>query len=398
MLTQKPNVVKKMVTLLTDPEASYLSLVKQPANRTPFAVLKSEDVRTLKTENDMSKDTTTTALIHKFQFDKEQFGSEESVRKHMDSHGYEAGYTVEDSDAVFVIKGVDESAFESIEPIADTVAGVTMFVGTQKSVVTESEDPEAIKKDAESDDKPEDTATPETTEKTEEVVEEVEKTEETPAEEVVEEVEKTEEVVDEVAETILKTETFDGAEVVKKYDSWQAGYDNETLADELSKGNDGTPLGYYPAEYALSNVIKSLTSSGDTDKIPAACAEFGVLVQKLAELSQGKDLVMKAAFAKDVEVIEKEEVAKSEVEETPSHVFKSEEDFNTAVEAVVKSLIDPLAETVEKSCNRLNRMEQLKVTRKGATAPADTAPPTPEVVEKTEISPLLRNSLGILNQ
>ena len=360
MLTQVTQKVKKVVTLLTEPTANFISLVDHASTQTPFKVVKRENVTKITNEK---MDTTTpldTAVIHKMEFDKAAFPTEESVSKHMDSHGYESSFSIEDTEKVFVIKGIDASAFDTIDEIPANEAGLTMFVGVVKSAKVS--DIEVVEK-AEGDDN--------VVEKPEGEAKVVEKSEGD----------------DKVVEAVFKNDNFDSAEVVKKYAYWIAE-GTTSLADELSQGNDGCVLGHYDVMDAFTNVTYNLIKRGEEDKIPAVCEELGKLMVSLARLaSGGNELVMKTLLDKPesaAEVVEKSDSKSDEISEAVTKAL-------LPLTQEVADLKDSIGERIQKSEDRIASVEQLKVTRKSAV---NDEPATPTTTQKSDKPNLSRSLLG----
>lgn len=363
-MKQEPKVVTRKVKVLTNPNPTYVSLVKNGAIQEPFKVLKTAEKGP---EMPIQKRETTTkngdGAVRKIVFDNSVYETEASVKKYLDDNGY-SDYKITKDGATFVAEGKD---VKDSDFVAKSIKSVPMsadksilgYVGTlaEKSETTT----ETTQKDA-------------------------------------------------------KGEKTQKQERVVKLSYWDMySSDDQTVQGVIKDGmKDGVPPGcteiIQATAYAMANVLKA--APADRKKMIASIgAEFGDLINATADLYDGV-IAEKAVktdntkkFAEDyraevagiVEAVEKgakpektEKTEKSETTEKPAPTAKTETtektektektetvqapalDVAALTEAMTKA-IAPLAEKVDGLTKKVDTVQGIaEDARNRATKSAET--------------------------
>jgi hypothetical protein len=134
MKREASKIVKK-VTLLTDPEPQFNSIVRAGANGTPLRVIKSDE---LTQEAEMPKNLKNgTADIAKLTFKGDNFKTEEQVQAWLDAGKYVETTIKAEDDGSFTVEGNTELANVQEIEVED---GVTSFVGELAEKASETND------------------------------------------------------------------------------------------------------------------------------------------------------------------------------------------------------------------------------------------------------------------
>lgn len=283
-----PKKRMKVAHLLTDPKASFVSLVDHGANQTPFSVVKMAGFQSKSTGEEGQAGTPTfngleveamagkgDVVIQKITFDKSVFTDEEAVKAYLDKAGIAS--EIADEDGLFVAKSEAHADADSVD--VDAEDGVTY------SLVKQDEDAEGG-----------------------------EEATETKADEA-------EDGTDEVAKSFLLPD-LSSQETVQKYDAWWASYSEaKDITDVLRAGADGLPIGIYELNDAFYTAFRNSLSDGDYTAARAAVTEFGELAIRLAQA-----LEVATVAGADVEKATKAAVlddANENTEETPEDTTKT---------------------------------------------------------------------------
>lgn len=360
-MKQEPKVVTRKVKVLTNPNPTFVSLVKNGAIQEPFKVLKTAEKGP---EMPIQKRETTTksgdGAVRKIVFDNSVYETEASVKKYLDDNGY-SDYEITKDGATFVAEGKDvkdsdfvAKSIKSVPMTADkTVLG---YVGTLA-------------------------------EKTETTTEKTEKTEKD-----------------------AKGEKTQKQERVVKLSYWDMySSDDQTVQGVIKDGmKDGVPPGcteiIQATAYAMANVLKAAPS--DRKKMIASIgAEFGDLINATADLYDGviaekavkSDNTKKfaegyrAEVAGIIEAVEKgvkpestEKTEKSETPEKPAPTTKTETTEKTetvqapaldlaAITDAITKTIAPLSTQVGDLAKKLDAVQGIaEDARNRATKSAET--------------------------
>jgi len=274
-MTRNPITVQKVVTLLSDAHPTFVSLVGHGANQTPFKSVKVAELPQTQpiADTTMSKPAepvTKGAVgappagteINKIVFAGEQFPTDAAVTTYLTAKGY-SNFAVEAVDSSFVVKAMDENAFESITPIAATDAGVTFFVGK----LAAGADPIATAV----------IAAPVVATKAEVPV-------------VVVARERTKVSKAEVRRNQFKVTKADETpdQLVQKYCDYYCCCGPEvgelTLADAIADVNCGLPVGYWDVNDAFRQALRNRILTGDVAGIAALATQFGEILVKLCNI------------------------------------------------------------------------------------------------------------------
>jgi hypothetical protein len=431
----KPKRVKKAVTLITDANPSFVSLVGHGANQTPFRVVKIADL----TEHDqpMSKNNNTqkagevtqdapipkgkqpqssdvvpgtageaTPDLHKFIFAGESYPTVESVEKFLKDDGYE-NFTVEKIDGDegsfgWVVKSIDEDAFEKIEAI-QRAEGVTMFVGTLKAAskpgakkapgINEAASGAGTGSIADAGGIP--NSTPDNTTGATDGVPSADK-EKKKGKNKAKKIESAE-LAAVFAPMIPVTGEQASAKKIDSYCAYLGRGGGVSIEEILEDAADGFPIGFSDVSSAFQGALKNLVLAKQVDKLPELMTEYGNILATLIKLTTSLEEEEQFATASkkmfgEVPATEttkkqgKTEEGQVAVEKTvgqPSEVetaiAKALAPFQTALESiqadmVKKTDLDPLSERVEKVASRVTTIEAARVTRKSVSA-TDAASP-----------------------
>ena len=282
-MDRKPTTVKKVVTLLMDAHPTFVSLVGHGANQTPFKSVKIADLSEMQQtqKNAMSKPAEPVVKgaagepagteIHKIVFAGAQFPTADSVTTYMTSKGY-SNFVVDAIDNSFVVKAIDETAFQSITPIAAKEDGVTFFVG---KLITAANPPVSVNQ----------VETVKTADAT--TVTARERTRTTKAD------------TRRSLFVVAKGEAVKADDLVKKYVDYYGNSSGMTCAETLEDVVCGLPLGYWDLSDAFRYALRARIAAGDTAGITALTAEYGTLLTKLATLTTSVEKADERAAALD---------------------------------------------------------------------------------------------------
>lgn len=237
----------KVAHLLTDPTASFVSLVDHGANQVPFSVVKMAGMQSKSTGEEGHAGTPIfngleveamagkgDVVIQKITFDQSVFTDEEAVKAYLKKAGIEAD--IEDKDGLFVVKSETEAEAEGVQVDAED--------GVVYTLLKEADDADA-EGDAET---------------------KAAETDKTP-----------------VAKSFLNSD-MTAEETVQKYDAWWASYSEaKDITDVLRAGADGLPIGIYELNDAFYTAFRNSLSDGDYTAARAAVQEFGELAIRLAQ-------------------------------------------------------------------------------------------------------------------
>lgn len=320
-MRREARTLVKVARVLTDAEPEFVSIVKTGANKTPFkavrcntdeegentmqvrqrqrhaaAALDPQPVHPLK-ESVVKAEGYEIAAI---EFSKDEaFADEVAVKAWLDDGGY-TGYAIETVEGGWSVS--NKSA--EFEPGLRTVSsgkGYDVMIGKVKTA-EKTEDGTSEEKTASVTE-----VNPVATTKTEGG-----------------EPTKEEDKAAGHGETAAKVDPF--AEVVKKFDYWEAAEAKElTLDDVLEAANDGYPAGLYELTSALYVAIRNNILIGNDAGIREACIAYG---DKVVILSK----VFAAVEAGDAEMVAKAEKALKSV--APDLAIKAEETAEATTEAV----------------------------------------------------------------
>ena len=240
----------KVAHLLTEPKASFVSLVDHGANQVPFSVVKMAGMQSKSTGEEGQAGTPIfngleveamagkgDVVIQKITFDQSVFTDEEAVKAYLKKAGIEAD--IADEGGLFVVKSETDADAESVQ--VDAEDGVTY------SLVKQTED------------EAEDTAKSADTD------------------------EGTQEETMDVAKSFLNAD-MTSEETVQRYDAWWASYSEaKDITDVLRAGADGLPIGIYELNDAFYTAFRNSLSDGDYTAARAAVTEFGELAIRLAQ-------------------------------------------------------------------------------------------------------------------
>lgn len=156
-MQRKVKQVEKLVKLLKDPDARFVSIVDHGANQTPFSTLKRHNggkpmavrkrLKASKKTEAAKKGATKTAGVRKLVFASDQFEDEAAVKSWLEDNQWE-DYTISKTKKGFIAEteGVTDEDFEDLRDVS-VVKGVTGVVGTPKT----ASDEDAADEDAEDD-------------------------------------------------------------------------------------------------------------------------------------------------------------------------------------------------------------------------------------------------------
>lgn len=151
-LRVKPKKVERMVHLLKQPDAQYVSIVDHGANQTPFSTLKRVNrqgvtpmsrkaVRRLAKPTNKKASADQTVAVRKLVFDPEVFPKLKAVKAWLEGNDWE-NYTITDGENGFeaAAKNVTDDDFDGEIRTVDTEEGVTAHVGTPKTASDEDDE------------------------------------------------------------------------------------------------------------------------------------------------------------------------------------------------------------------------------------------------------------------
>lgn len=321
-LGRKRRRVVKAVQVMTDPNPQFVSLVKHGANQTPVTVFRSaepvESEGQIKQEgNEMGSITKkpearlsvsrSNGGLHKLGFPAEVFGTEEAVRTYLDAQGYEGG-TIATVDGGFevVARSAEEFKEGSIAAIAGD-DGVVRHVGVE----TEADGGKSV-----------------------------------------------------VVRSIL-TESNPllpsaAAEVVKRYDSWEARWsEGLTIQSVMTEGVDGLPVGIWEVNEAFYTALRNVILTGNKEGIATLCAEFGGIITRLVDVlpfaSLPQEMVTKML---DKPVTDSPEIVQRSIADSVQAGPNMTDDMLKEVAAKVAGLLSsdksPVLQLVAKSVGEVN--------------------------------------------
>jgi len=341
-MIQSPIKTQKIVTLLTEPEARFVSLVDHGANQKPFRSLKSLTLdESSQPQDNMSKQDTDDlplAQINKFEFDGSLFKTEDSVVEYLTQKGYSKFDVVKD-DETFVVKGVDESSFSKVEAIKSNDDGVTIYVGEKETASKEEE--------TEVSEKSEDTK-PKSRLKKKESAETSDPKE--------------------PKESSKKEDSSEGSdeaptlpEISQKFDYWMATYtDSPNIEEVLKAGKNGYPVGYYDIKEAFNIAIDNAFTAGDSEAVAKASTDFGIILNSFNALTEsvskaeGKEVAQKTFHSEPIKKTdEKTEVEVEEVQLEDVSVGLTAEDVKGIVAEIIKPVIIQMQDCIIESAEDL---------------------------------------------
>jgi len=421
--------VTKVVHLLHDARPELVSIVDHGANQTPFNVLKADkgDFESLdiQKETDMTvrkrKDTAKVtknqevsgdaivvkkANIASISFNAEVFKTDESVQEWLEAKGFvvtDISVSKSESDGNYLLKVKDVEGTETTE--INPEEGVTITVSAEQEVV-KAEAPKEVASEevAKEVAKEADTSKEEVAKEASPAVAEPEATTEEAKPEEVKPEEVAKEATPAVAEPITEV-----AELSKKFDEWLAMESNgTTIAEVFRDADDGLPAGISALNTAFYTALKNLTAKRDEAGVDALVAEFGMKYKQLSEIMMGHDFggaesTAKAAIqvAKADGVMSQEAIATMVAQAVSSAVTETSKAFSESLKSVMESVQgveSAVSKSVGEATDRLNKLESVSQTRKGADVDGI------EVGNKTEKANTLddefirrqkRNQLGI---
>jgi hypothetical protein len=359
----RSKTTRRVVEALVDPDPVFVSLVARGANQTPFKFIKQDDQPTTeppnappmkpKTPEGTAKKADETSLaslvtkevdIERIEFAKTDYPDTAAVETFLKANSY-SDVEIEDAEGVWVVRGIDASAFESVSsmpvPAADgtVVKGVTAFLGKLKksAEAQASSEPPAGGDDDKS--------------------------------------------KEQKADGLLAK---DGKALVAKYDHWtDLDFGAPTVSEIIAaRSADGMPPGVYEIFDSLREAIVTAIRSGNTSAVPSRCSEAGDLIVRTAALFSG---LSAAGFQKEAEALVSPPAATEQKGETHK---KSEEPTapggldEKSVDALIAKALAPLleqikgletkqAETVKKSEAQEAQAEELKGVREAVTKAED---------------------------
>lgn len=152
--------VRAKVRLLTDPHPSFMALVDNGANQTPFAVVKhgsikrpSKEAGNMAVKGKGSK--APNSRLTKMQFSKDRFSTKKKVRDFLEENEIEGAGDIEDGDDVWIVKSSEdfsEVTLGKARSTATKAAGVTAFIAPVLKGGDADEDEEGDEVEAEGDD------------------------------------------------------------------------------------------------------------------------------------------------------------------------------------------------------------------------------------------------------
>ena len=248
----------KVAHLLTDPTASFVSLVDHGANQVPFSVVKMAGMGTKTAGEDGHAGTPIfnglevkamagkgNVTIQKITFDKSVFTDEEAVKAYLKKAGIEAD--IKDEDGLYVVRseaadeddavqvGAEDGVTYSLAKQADEDADDATGDGEQVGKSAEGEEPADASADAE------------------------------------------------VAKSFLNPE-LSTRDTVQKFDEFFAAMSaSKDISTVLRDGADGLPIGIYELNTAFYTAFRNSLLDGDYVAARAAVTEFGELAIRLAQ-------------------------------------------------------------------------------------------------------------------
>lgn len=350
-LGRKRRRVVKAVQVMTDPNPQFVSLVKHGANQTPVTVFRSaepvESEGQIKQEGNEMGSTTkkpearlsvsrSNGGLHKLGFPAEVFGTEEAVRTYLDAQGYEGG-TIATVDGGFevVARSAEEFKEGSIAAIAGD-DGVVRHVGVESEAAAVEGDAPAAGADDTKDTK----------------------------EGEQEEAAKADGGKSVVVRSIL-TESNpllpnSAAEVVKRYDSWEARWsEGLTIQSVMTEGVDGLPVGIWEVNEAFYTALRNVILTGNKEGIATLCAEFGGIITRLVDVlpfaSLPQEMVTKML---DKPVTDSPEIVQRSIADSVQAGPNMTDDMIKEVAAKVAGLLSsdksPVLQLVAKSVGEVN--------------------------------------------
>ncbi|QSY98646.1 hypothetical protein J2J97_31750 (plasmid) [Rhizobium bangladeshense] len=134
-MKREPKTITRKVTLLTDPEPQFNSIVRSGANGTPLRVIKSDE---LNQEADVPKNLKNgNADIARLTFRGDNFKTVEQVQAWLDAGNYVETVIKTEEDGSFTVEGND--ALVNVQPI-DVEDGVVSFVGEAAETAKDDDD------------------------------------------------------------------------------------------------------------------------------------------------------------------------------------------------------------------------------------------------------------------
>ncbi|WEV89333.1 hypothetical protein H10PHJ05_32 [Aeromonas phage HJ05] len=284
-LGRKRRRVVKAVQVMTDPNPQFVSLVKHGANQTPVTVFRSveptaSDDQAKQEDNEMGSTTKqpearlsvsrSNGGLHKLGFPSEVFATEQAVRSYLDAQGYEGGTITAADDGFEVVARSTESFKEGSIKAIPGEDGVVRHVGVEAEGAAGTGDTPAVDP-AQGGDAPEGQ----------------EEAAKGAADGAGGEPEGEGKAV--VVRSILTGDNpllpSTAAEVVKRYDSWEARWsEGLTIQSVMAEGVDGLPVGIWEVHEAFYTALRNVILTGNKEGIATLCAEFGGIITRLVDV------------------------------------------------------------------------------------------------------------------
>lgn len=316
-MKQKKKTLKRNISIISDAEPRYVSIVNHGANQTPFTLVKS-----LKLGEKTMKKAKTVRLVRKGQllsgvqkltFSVENFPSEVEVRKYLDENNWDAeSYTIKKEKNLFVVADVNltEDNFTNVRKVATNDAGVEGYVG---EIIKESlADDVEVEEISDSDNE--------------------------------------EEVVEKSADTVEPI-------LISKYDFWAAYMSNENSLEGVMKDGmrDGVPPGMEDILSGMYVAISNTLTSDSEDRkgmLKQIGGEMADLVFALHEVFEG---------LKGSDDDNAKKFVKSHSEFLQKYQPESEKsDLDKVLEAL--NAINKRIDTIENTKDNLEEVSELKKT------------------------------------
>lgn len=385
---------------LTNPQPSFVSIVKAGANQRPFRAVKvdpsvladavAEAVNQKPEEADVSKKKGIEVMagfeIAQIVFKGEKFAKKADVEAWLTDGGYSEFTLTEKDDGSFEVTSNMEFEAGSVQKIEGD-DGVVAYVGKLK---------EEAPAEKTADEQAEEHAAGNTS-----AVQPVATKAE--GEEAAAGADASQKTADEVV-----------AELAQRFDSWEAYYsDGKTMKEVMEAGNNGYPGGLYELTEAFYVVVRNAVLSGDLDAIKRESSVYGQMVAKLAEVfmtfaeTEKADLTVKVCGPEEITAAEapvavqteaeksaeeksaEDEAAKAAAEQAAAEATPEVVDITAALKEALSAALGPigvqLAEVKEMVVQtksdleeRVTGLENRGQTRKGADEldPADSKPDT----------------------
>lgn len=314
----KPSQITRTIGILTDPSPTWMAVVSNGANQTPWNSVKAEAIATAQPPKGKTmplkkgKGAQRDAVIRRLTFSKSLFETEASVQKYLDAKGF-TETEIEDDEDVWTVKSTEDVSHLTLGKALSTptkTAGVFAFVSeVQKDVADGDEDEDEDGDDTEASDEDDDTDNDDDADDGDEEPAAKKKAGRAKAKVIAEPKAKKKAAPaptdDEDTDTILAFPP--DAEGVQKYDFWSAYMSNEgsltgVLRDGI--GYDGVPPGVDEVMsavfYSAGNVLESDDEDGEKKaKLEQIGQDFAAITFGLYELFKtATDNATKSATAK----------------------------------------------------------------------------------------------------